>query len=152
MKRLKTDFHCIILRGLPGSGKSTLAENLAREQGFLHLEADQHFIVNGIYRFDPAQAADAHAVVAREALDAMQANRRVVVANTHVRLWEMAAIIGVAQLAGKSLCFVECTGLWGNVHNVPGDVIARMKTRWQPLPAEFGAVSFCDSPGLAAKA
>ena len=152
MKRLKTDFDCIILRGLPGSGKSTLAALLAAEQGYLHLEADQHYIVNGIYRFDPARAADAHAVVARDALDAMQANRRVVVANTHVRLWEMAAIIGVAQLAGKSLCFVECTGLWGNVHNVPEDAIARMKMRWEPLPAEFGAVSFRDPPGLAAKA
>ena len=82
----------------------------------------------------------------------MQANRRVVVANTHVRLWEMAAIIGVAQLAGKSLCFVECTGLWGNVHNVPEDAIARMRSRWEPLPAEFGAVSFRDSQGPAAKA
>ena len=152
MKRRKTDFDCVIVRGLPGSGKSTLAARLAAEQGYLHLEADQHFIVNGFYRFDPARAADAHAVVARDALDAMQANRRVVVANTHVRLWEMAAIVGAARLVGKSLCFVECTGLWGNVHNVPEDAIARMRSRWEPLPAEFGAVSFRDPPGLAAKA
>ena len=138
------DFDCIVLRGLPGSGKSTLATQLAMAHGYLHLEADQHFIVNGVYRFDPARAADAHAVVARDALDAMQANRRVVVANTHVRLWEMAAIVGTAQLAGKSLCFVQCTGDWGNIHAVPEAAINRMKSRWEPLPAEFAAVSFRD--------
>ena len=140
-------FDCIVLRGLPGSGKSTLAEKLATAHGYLHLEADQHFTTNGIYRFDPARAADAHAVVARDALDAMRANQRVVIANTHVRLWEMAAIVGAARLAGKSLCFVECKGVWGNIHAVPDDAIARMKSRWEPLPAEFGAVSFREPPG-----
>ncbi len=147
MERLKTDFDCVIVRGLPGSGKSTLAARLAAEHGYLHLEADQHFIVNGIYRFDRARVADAHAVVARDALEAMQSGRRVVIANTHVRLWEMAAIVGAARLAGKSFCFVECSGRWGNVHAVPADAITRMKTRWEPLPAEFGAVSFRDLPG-----
>ena len=130
------------MRGLPGSGKSTLARRLATEHDYLCLEADQHFVVNGVYRFDPARVADAHAVVARDALDAMQSNRRVVIANTHVRLWEMAAIVGAARLAGKSLCFVECMGRWDNVHNVPHDAIARMKIRWESLPAEFIAVSF----------
>ncbi len=142
LNRAILSFNCIVVRGLPGSGKSTLAAHLATEHGYLHLEADQHFIVNGIYRFDPTRTADAHAVVVRDALDAMQASRRVVIANTHVRLWEMAAVVGAARLAGKSLCFVECTGAWGNIHAVPEDAIARMKMRWEPLPAEFGAVSF----------
>ncbi len=151
MERPEPDFECVIVRGLPGSGKSTLASRLAAEHGYLHLETDQHFLVNGSYRFDPARVADAHAVVARDALDAMQAGRRVVIANTHVRLWEMAAIVGAARLAGKSFCFVECTGLWGNIHAVPEDAITRMKLRWEPLPAEFGAVSFRDPPGLVSR-
>ena len=152
MKRLEGDFDCVIVRGLPSSGKSTWAGRLAAGQGFLHLEADQHFVVNGLYRFDPARVADAHAVVARDALAAMQAGRRVVVANTHVRLWEMASIIGAAQLADKSLCFVECVGAWGNIHAVPEEAIARMKTRWEPLPAQFEAVSFRFPSELAPKA
>ena len=147
MERPETDFDCVIVRGLPGSGKSTLAARLAAECGYVHLEADQHFVVNGTYRFDPVRVADAHAVVARDALDAMQAGRRVVIANTHVRLWEMAAIVGAARLAGKSLCFVECKGEWANIHAVPEEAIIRMQSRWEPLPAEFGAVSFREPPG-----
>ena len=88
-----TQFDCVIVRGLPGSGKTTLALQLAAEHGYVHLETDQHFVVNGSYRFDPARVADAHAIVARDALDALLTGRRVVIANTHVRLWEMAAIV-----------------------------------------------------------
>jgi cytidylate kinase len=127
-------FECVILRGLPGSGKSTFAKKLAAEHGFTHLEADAHFHVNGEYRFDPARAADAHALVARDALTAMLAGERVVVANTHVRLWEMAAIVGAATLAQTRFCFVECVGEFGNVHAVPDEVIEGMRLRWEALP------------------
>ena len=144
-------FECIVLRGLPGSGKSTLALRLCAERGYgerrVHLEADQHFVVAGTYRFDPLRAADAHAVVARDALALLQAGRRVAVANTHVRLWEMAAIVGAARLSGASICFLECNGAWRSVHGVPADVIAKMRERWEPLPAEFEPVSFCIEPG-----
>jgi predicted kinase len=135
-------FDCVVLRGLPGSGKSTLAQRLAAEHGFLHLEADQHFVVNGQYQFDPARAADAHAVVARDALAALQSGRRVVVANTHVRLWEMAAVVGAARLVGRSQCFIECGGAWPNVHGLDQSMIESMRKRWEPLPSEFDAVSY----------
>lgn len=135
-------FDCVVLRGLPGSGKSTLAAQMAADCGFLHLEADQHFVVNGGYRFDPARAADAHAVVARDTLAALQAGRQVVVANTHVRLWEMAAVVGAARLAARSMCFVECQGAWPNVHGLAEPVIESMRQRWERLPDEFDGVSF----------
>ena len=137
-----TTFECIVLRGLPGSGKSTLARRLAVEHGYLHLEADQHFMVNGTYRFDPARLADAHAVVARDALMALQAGRRVVVANTHVRLWEMTAVVGAARLTGRTICFVECQGAWANVHGLTEAVISAMRQRWEQLPAAFDGVNF----------
>ena len=135
-------FDCIVLRGLPGSGKSTFAKRLAAEHGYLHLEADQHFMVNGTYRFDPPRLADAHAVVARDVLAALQAGQRVVVANTHVRLWEMAAVVGAAQLSGRTICFVECQGAWPNVHGLTEAVLAAMRQRREQLPAVFDGVNF----------
>ena len=135
-------FDCVVLRGLPGSGKSTLAAVMAARHGFLHLEADQHFVKHGVYRFDPARVADAHAVVARDVLAVLQAERRVVVANTHVRLWEMTALVGAARIAGRSLCFVECRGDWPNVHGLAESVIASMRSRWERLPREFDDVNF----------
>jgi hypothetical protein len=135
-------FDCMVLRGLPGSGKSTLAALMAARHGFLHLEADQHFVKNGVYRFDPSRVADAHAVVARDTLAALQAGHRVAVANTHVRLWEMAAVIGAARLAGRTICFVECQGAWPNVHGLTELVITSMRQRWDRLPSEFDDVSF----------
>ena len=137
-----TTFNCIVLRGLPGSGKSTLASRLAAEHGYLHLEADQHFMANGSYRFDPARLADAHAIVARDALAALQADQPVVVANTHVRLWEMAAVVGAAKLSGRTICFVECQGAWPNVHGLTEAVITAMRQRWEQLPAAFDGVNF----------
>ncbi|MBL8311338.1 MAG: AAA family ATPase [Burkholderiales bacterium] len=137
-----TRFDCVLLRGLPGSGKSTLARQLSADHGFRHLEADQHFVVEGVYRFDPARVADAHAVVVRDALSALQLGEQVVVANTHVRLWEMAAIVGAARLAGKRLCIVECAGEWANVHAVPLAAMHRMRERWECLPADFDAPVF----------
>jgi predicted kinase len=136
------EFDCVVLRGLPGSGKSTVAAQLAARYGFLHLEADQHFVENGVYRFDPARVADAHAVVARDTLAALQSGRRVVVANTHVRLWEMAAVVGAARLAGRTICFVECQGAWPNVHGLAEPMIAAMRQRWERLPSEFDYVNF----------
>ncbi|MGL4233884.1 MAG: AAA family ATPase [Casimicrobium sp.] len=135
-------FDCVILRGLPGSGKSTLAARLMNERDYLLLEADQHFYVGGEYRFDPMRAADAHALVVRDALAHLQAGVRVIVANTHVRLWEMAGAVGAATLAAKSFCVIECAGTWNNIHNVPEDVIAAMKTRWEPLPDWLCANAF----------
>ena len=135
-------FDCVILRGLPGSGKSTLATRLAALYGFVHLEADQHFVAKGVYRFDPARLADAHAVVARDALAALQVGRRVAVANTHVRLWEMAAVVGAASIAGRTLCFVECQDGWPNIHGLSELVIASMRRRWERLPCEFDDVNF----------
>ncbi len=135
-------FDCVVLRGLPGSGKSTLAAQLTACHGFLHLEADQHFVKNGVYRFDPARVADAHAVVARDTLIALQAGRQVVVANTHVRLWEMAAVVGATRLAGRTMCFVECQEARGNVHGLAESVIASMRQRWELLPTEFDDVNF----------
>jgi AAA domain len=141
-------FECVILRGLPGSGKSTFARRLADEYGFVQLEADDHFYVSGTYRFDPLRVADAHAVVVRDALSHLQAGRRVVVANTHATLWEMAGIVGAATLSQRSYCFVNLIGEYDNIHAVPLDVISAMKARFNWVMPN-GAVNTFTLPAAA---
>ncbi len=135
-------YDCVILRGLPGSGKSTFAKRLADEFGFVQLEADDHFFVKGEYRFDPARVADAHALVVRDALKHLQVGQRVVVANTHVRLWEMAAIVGACAIAMKRYCVVECGGRWVGRHDVPAEVRDQMQARWELWPEAHPAPRF----------
>ncbi len=135
-------YRCVILRGLPGSGKSTFAKRLAVEHGFIHLEADAHFYVNGEYRFDPARVADAHALVVRDALAQLQLGARVVVANTHARLWEMAGIVGAASLVQRSFCIVELKGAYSNIHDVPDTVISGMIARWEKVPIQWADHTF----------
>jgi predicted kinase len=139
-------YDCVILRGLPGSGKSTFAKRLASKFGFVHLEADDHLYVNGEYRFDPARIADAHALVVRDALTQLETGRRVVVANTHVRLWEMAGIIGAATLSQRSYCIVHCDGRFSNIHAVPDEVISGMIARWErAMGVEADRLFFLDT-------
>ncbi len=125
----------VILRGLPGSGKSTLAFVLAERHGHLHLEADQHFQTPAGYRFDPERLADAHAATLRSAWLALEAGRAVVLANTHVRLWELAGAIGLASLASVAPIIVECVGCWPDRHGVPEETLSKMARHWQTLPA-----------------
>ena len=46
----------ILLRGILGADKSTLAKSL----GGIHIEADQHFMEDGEYRFDGSKIKFAH--------------------------------------------------------------------------------------------
>jgi len=47
----------LIVRGLPGSGKTVMAKKMT---GYVHLEADMYFEVNGKYEYDRAKVGKAH--------------------------------------------------------------------------------------------
>ncbi len=130
----------IILRGLPGSGKSTLAKMLVSACGLTHVESDTHFTDGqGNYRFDPARVADAHGVCQRDADVALGKGARVVIANTHIRLWELAPYLGLSSLHACEWRVIECVGAWPNVHRVPEAVVSQMRDKFERLPAQFAA-------------
>lgn len=129
------DVRLVLLRGLPGSGKSTFAKRLVQAADFVHIEADQHFYgSDGTYAFDPTRVADAHAVGQQQADAALRSGRRAVIANTHVRMWELAASIGLAMLHRAPFRIVHCRGPWENTHDVSEEIIAKMRDKWEPLP------------------
>lgn len=118
--------HLLIVRGLPGSGKSTLAKSLGR----MHFEADMFMVdEEGNYSYDHTRLKECHDKCFNAVKAALEEGHDVVVANTFSRLWEMERYFKLPF--PKNV--VVCEGKYGNVHNVPADKIAQIKSRWQKV-------------------
>ena len=122
------DAKLVLIRGLPGSGKSTMARAMAAD-GFVHLEADMFFTVDGVYTYDAARIREAHHWCQKKTRQELSAGQRVVVSNTFTQLHEMEPY----QDMGTEVCVMEASGCWPNTHGVPAEKVEMMKRRWQPL-------------------
>lgn len=128
----------IIVRGLPGSGKSTLAKDLKVSLGcyVYHIEADMYWVrPDGRYDFVARNLKHAHdwcRCNVKAALDHFVPDYHecVVVSNTFTTLWEMQPYISMCKNV-KDILIVECTGDYGNIHNVPEPAIQAMRNRWE---------------------
>ena len=113
----------ILLRGLPGSGKSTLAGQLSDA----HFEADMYFTnENGQYLF---QAEVENAMILNHTNGI---NERIAVSNTFTQEWEMEHYFKLAETYGYKVftLIVESRHQSGNIHNVPNEIIEKMKKRF----------------------
>ena len=129
-----------LVRGLSGSGKSTMAKKIARagglREGAVH-EADNYFVgSDGVYRFDASLLGRAHSECIHAATT--DVSEVVVVANTFTQRWEMEPYIRHAQTVDMRLVVITVeTDLSDadlaarNVHGVPVDVIAMMRSRFE---------------------
>ena len=116
-----------IIRGLPGSGKSTLAKSM----GIPHFEADQYFVTDGEYKFDPSQVRSAHEWCFTFVVETMHEGHDAVVSNTFTQKWEMQKYIDFCEKFGHEYEIVVCRGEFQNIHSVPADVLESMKKRWE---------------------
>lgn len=117
-----------IIRGASGSGKSTLAHSLTPHV----FEADQFFMKNGVYEFNPALIKNAHADCKVRVELAMIAGRTpLAVANTFTRHWEYQPYVDLAKRYGYEVEMHICEGRYPNVHNVPADVVQAMRDRFE---------------------
>jgi predicted kinase len=124
-----------IVRGLPGSGKSTLAFALADmwERGAAKLvEADQYFMQNGQYVFDPKLLPAAHADCQKRARKHLEDGKQVYVSNTFTQRWEYQPYLDMAAELGVKVQVIDVHGDFGSVHNVPDETMTRMRNRWEP--------------------
>jgi len=127
-----------IVRGLPGSGKSTFAKSIAKS--YQVFEADQYFMKNGKYKFDPTKLKEAHNDCKnrvtrrmRETLFNLIFFRNIVVSNTFTQEWEMEFYFDIAKLYGYKVhtIIVENRHEGVNVHGVPEDKLQVMEDRFQ---------------------
>lgn len=119
-----------IVRGLPGSGKSTFASTISN----VYFEADQFFMQNGVYNFDPLKLKDAHAWCLSQTESMMERSEsRIAVSNTFTQEWEMSAYYDIAKKHGYQVfsVIVENRHDGKNTHGVPSEKIQMMKDRFQ---------------------
>jgi len=119
----------ILLRGLPGSGKSTFAKRICNQ----HVEADEFFVVNGVYQFDPTKLKQAHEWCRNKAQEWMKQGYNVVVSNTFTQEWEMDPYYWLAEQYGYRVhsLVVENRHMGVNQHGVPADKLEQMKNRFE---------------------
>jgi predicted kinase len=119
----------ILFRGIPGSGKSTLAQTLCP----VHYSADMFFEENGYYEFKAHLLPDAHKWCKEKVEEAMVRDEDIIgVANTFTTEWEMEAYFELAEDYGYRITtiVVENRHLSSSIHNVPEDIIEKMKSRF----------------------
>lgn len=133
------DPRLVLIRGLPGSGKSTLAQQYSKN-GFVHLEADMFFVINGVYMYDPGRIREAHHWCKDQTRRTLRNGHKVVVANTFTTLAELRPYLRMSS----SVQVLEATGTWPSIHNVPHERIKQMARRWEPLPESWARENYYD--------
>lgn len=127
--------YLFLIRGLPGSGKSTLAAAL----GAPVFSADDYFVGDdGVYRFEPADIAEAHAQCQARTRSRLCV-QSVSVANTFTCRWELQPYLDMAAEAGATPVVIDLfdAGLSDealverNVHNVPSQAVGAMRYRYE---------------------
>lgn len=119
-----------LLRGLPGSGKSTLAKSI----GGVHFEADQYFMVDGEYKFDPTKLSLAHKWCQARVIVSMEDEKdKIVVSNTFTQEWEMEPYFELAKKYEYRLFSIIVENRHGGVneHGVPEEKLQQMSDRFQ---------------------
>lgn len=118
----------LIIRGIPGSGKSTLAKSLVDDGHYdIFLEADQYFMKDGEYKFDPSQLSKAHQWCKDEVKKNLDNGKRVIVSNTYTTWGELFNIL---EIVDGEADVIEMITFYGSIHNVPEEAMKRMRNRW----------------------
>lgn len=84
----------IIMSGISGAGKSTYANDV---EGIV-CSADDFFMKNGEYCFDPSKIGEAHEACMRKAIEAIEAGKNVVIDNTNTSPVEVDPYLVMAGL------------------------------------------------------
>jgi predicted kinase len=136
----------VIIRGLPGTGKTALAKKFI-ERGFIHFEANEFLIENGVYIRSPARVTAAHALCQKAADLALMQGHKVVVSNTFVELWEMAPYVASAKAAHAEVTIIQTAGRSYAHYGASEQTVRKMRSRWQQAPKDAMAILSALRPG-----
>ena len=136
---MKNDCRFIIMRGLPGAGKDTYLKDLSKDEDFVVCSADDFFMENGSYNFDPRKLGEAHEYCKKKCFGAAKLGKSIAISNTNVKHWEYEFYIMLGEHFGyeveiHSVFDGGCTDeqlAARNLHGVPVESIARMRENYE---------------------
>ncbi len=122
-----------LIRGVPGSGKSTFAQSLLDKFVVQRIyEADQYFVQNGEYQFDPTLLEDAHNQCKRNTWLALYEGMSVAVSNTSCAEWEVKIYAKIARDTEANFVsiIVENRHEGKNIHGCPEEKVEHMRRKF----------------------
>lgn len=123
-----------LIRGIPGSGKTSLATTLMTLHNYeaIHCEADKYFYYSGEYVFNPTKLKQAHQHCQGMCEQGMKEGKVVIVSNTTTTEKEVSVYTELAKRYEYELISLVVENRHGSdsAHNVPQDVIDKMKKRF----------------------
>jgi len=128
----------IIMRGAPGSGKTTFLKK--NYPNALICSADNFFIKDGVYTFNPNLIGIAHEKCYEKFLNALKNNNDLIaIDNTNLLLKEMQRYISEAKNFGYEIKIIKMstnleTLMGRNVHGVPDLKVEKMYHKMENIP------------------
>jgi hypothetical protein len=98
-----------------------------------HVEADEFFMEDGEYKFDPTKLKQAHTWCQNRTMFWMKQGYNVVVSNTFTQEWEMEPYLALARKYDYKVVSLIVENRHGgiNEHGVPADKLEQMKNRFE---------------------
>ena len=134
-----------IIRGASGSGKSTFANYIKRvceeeKKTVKSFEADDYFMKDGEYKFNPSKLPTAHKQCfdnVKKALEDEETNV-VIVSNTFIKEWEIKPYIDLAKKK-KNVEFkiFRMDKQYENAHGVPMSKVEKQRLSMDDIEHEY---------------
>lgn len=129
----------IVLSGISGAGKSTRVKKLKERFVVVVVSADDYFMKDGVYQFNPKELTQAHAACFKSFLEAIQESdptvEYLVVDNTNLSVEEISPYMLAAAAYGleaeiQTVVVQLSVAASRNVHGVP---MTSSQNQWNKL-------------------
>ena len=133
MKKGKGMKTLYLIRGIPGSGKTSFAATLLINQVVDdYVEADQYFVNEGVYRFNPCKLKEAHKWCQDHTRATLSRGSSIAVSNTSTTEKEVETYREIAEECNAKFISIIVENRHGgeNVHGVPEEKLQQMKNRF----------------------